>query len=89
MTQRLEESTLQERQARQFRIFGSEQERRAAIQNAVDEYVGNVVTLSRQSIRAETLANLNLRDLMLMDTSPAEQKMIRQAVEAKTAKTFV
>jgi hypothetical protein len=86
---RLQDSTLAERRIRQFRIFGSETERRTAIQRAVNEYTGNALTFQRQGVGPVALADVNLGDAMLLDTTPAEQRMIRQAVEARSAKTFV
>lgn len=89
MAEKLESLPLSERQRRQITIFGTESERRAAIQKAVDEYVANALTFQRQGISAASLATVNLRDAMLLDLTPDERKMIEQAVAARTAKTFV
>ena len=89
MAEKLETLPLAERQRRQISIFGSESERRVAIQKGIDEYFGNVLTFQRQGISAVSLVTASLRDSMFLDLTVAERKMIAQAVEARTAKTFV
>ena len=89
MAEKLETLPLAERQRRQISIFGSESERRVAIQKGIDEYFGNVLTFQRQGITAASLATVNLRDEMLLDLTTDERKMIAQAVETRTARTFV